>query len=125
MLGRDSDSPPPTTLTDNESREDALPGVANLVTSNIVGDLHYPLIDIDHPMAIAESSSGNYHLMIKKEITTEQFMRLLDVMAEVGIVQKGFADAARARGYSALRLPGLLKGTRDDYPLTNSRVVSD
>lgn len=87
---------------------------ATLVTSRIAdpwgGDWHMPVIDIDLPCAWVPSTDPDHgHLFINKSMTREALMKLLTVMEEVGIVQAGYVRAARARGYSAVRMPGLKK----------------
>lgn len=102
--------------------EDADPTDANLVTSLVKrpvsvfasgvpasGDRkHAVLLDLDIPVVLLPSSSwGNSHLYIEPPVllTDEQLFKLLDVLAECGIIQRGFANASVARGYTALRPP--------------------
>lgn len=94
---------------------------ATLVTSRIAdpfdpkGDWHMPVIDIDLPCAWVPSTDPSHgHLFINKSMTREDFLKLLAVMEEVGLVQTGYLRAARARGYSAVRMPGLQKPERID-----------
>lgn len=95
--------------------EDADPATANLVTSLYKGEniwgggrRHAVLLDIDIPNEMYESSSwGNSHLYLEPivPLTDAQLFKLLDVLAECGIIQQGFANASKARGYTALRPP--------------------
>jgi hypothetical protein len=72
--------------------------------------MHKPVLDIDVPVEIQPSSTpGHFHLAIDKEMTWQQYERLLDILVEVGIVEPGFAAASISRGYSAVRLPWVKK----------------
>jgi hypothetical protein len=95
---------------------------ANLVTSEVVPDggelpwlttrfRHRPVIDIDHKVWVVPSTTpGHNHLYIDVEMSEAKLMRLLDVMAEVGIVEPGYAAASRAKGFASVRLPWIRKG---------------
>jgi hypothetical protein len=89
---------------------------ANSITSRTVTSLlaptaiHKPVLDIDFPATLVESSTpGHHHLYIDKELTWEQYTKLLEVMVEVGLLQRGYVDAAIARGYTTVRLPWVKK----------------
>lgn len=74
--------------------------------------LHRPVIDIDHAAKLLPSSTpGHYHLMIDRPMTWANYQRLLDVMAEVGLVEPGYARVAHERGHTAVRVPWFRKGT--------------
>lgn len=74
--------------------------------------LHRPVLDIDLPLWVSESTTPNhYHLIIDKEMTWTQYKKLLDVMEEVGILEPGFVSAAEARGASWIRTPWTIKET--------------
>lgn len=71
---------------------------------------HYPLIDLDIPVNIVPSSRvGQTHLYINHPVTQEGLFEILDVLAKHGIVEPGYARAAKSRGYSAVRLPWVKK----------------
>lgn len=85
---------------------------ANLITSSIPssGNHHTFMADIDMHCAVVPSSTpGHFHLYIDKVLTFEQYMRALSILAEVGIVQHGYAESCRIRGYGCLRLPWVNK----------------
>lgn len=72
--------------------------------------LHAPALDIDLPCyTVPSSTPGHSHLYIDKELTWSQYKALLAVLAEVGIIEKGYYQAAVANGASYLRLPGVTK----------------
>lgn len=83
-------------------------GQGSLITSEVKGknNLHVPTLDIDYPVIVIPSSTpGHNHLFIEKEIRKQEYMALLAILAEVGIIQKGFAEYSIKRGYSSVRLP--------------------
>lgn len=101
----------------NESREvvASLEG-ANAVTSRTEDSLlkmdgrHKPVLDIDFPAKLIESSSeGHFHLYLDKELTWAQYEKLLITLGEIGLVEHGYVEAARRRGYTAVRLPWVRK----------------
>lgn len=70
---------------------------------------HAPAIDIDWPVHARESSKGKAHLFIDKQMTQEEYWKLLDVMSEVGLVEPGYVLASKRRHASYLRLPDVTK----------------
>lgn len=72
--------------------------------------VHKPVLDIDMPVAVLPSSTeGHHHLFIDKEMPWKDYLKLLEVLAEVGIIEKGYLGACRRRGHSAVRLPWVKK----------------
>lgn len=85
---------------------------ANIITSEVRGKpgRHKPVLDIDLPVKLIPSSTeGHFHLMIDKEMDWEDYQRLLWVLADIGIVEEGYASASDERGYTAVRLPWISK----------------
>lgn len=71
---------------------------------------HKPVLDIDMPVKIFESTTpGHFHLFIDKELDWDSYCKLMDVMAEVGILEQGYVNASKQRKYSAIRLPWVKK----------------
>ena len=85
--------------------------MAPLVGSSIVGsDMHAPALDIDVPAYLVPSSTpGHSHLYIDVPMTWEQYVRLMEVLASVGVVETGYVNASVLRGASMLRRPGVTK----------------
>lgn len=72
---------------------------------------HKPVLDIDMPVkAIPSSTPGHFHLYIDKEMSWDDYVKLMKVMAEVGILEEGYVNASISREYSACRLPWVKKG---------------
>ncbi len=85
---------------------------ANVVSSLLTNGRHAPAIDVDVPVHVIPSSTpGHSHLYIDHEMPWQDYERLLRVLTEVGIVQRGFYDSAVRRGTSLLRLPHVRKAT--------------
>lgn len=77
--------------------------------------LHRPVIDIDHRVAVVESSTaGHSHLFVDLMMPWDDVVKLLDVMAEIGLVEPGYVSASKARGYTAVRLPWVSKSQLSD-----------
>lgn len=87
----------------------------NVVTSMATGRLldtgmHYPVIDIDHPVRVVPSSTaGHGHLYIDVPLAAADYAKLLAVMVEVGLVEQGFVNRFRSDGFTAVRLPWIRK----------------
>lgn len=97
--------------------EDAAPDVAELVCSDVgpvkidpfvdeVVEGHKPVIDLDMPCSLVPSGTpGHFHLYIEQAVTFEAYMAILKAMADAGIVQWGFHDRTRERGFGSVRHP--------------------
>jgi hypothetical protein len=80
---------------------------------SVAGPYYDLLLDLDYgDVTVLRSSSGNTHLIIAGLfLTKEQHDRAVDVLAEVGILQEGFARGAQRSKFGAtLRLPWVKKG---------------
>jgi len=71
---------------------------------------HKVVLDIDLPAKLIPSSTeGHFHLYIDHEIEHDAYMKLLDVMCEVGLLEVGYVRASEERGHTAARLPWVKK----------------
>lgn len=69
-------------------------------------DWHQPLLDIDVPHVYMPSTTeGHGHLIFRKRMPWADYLKLMEVMAEVGLLEKGFVEAAKTRGEAWLRTP--------------------
>jgi len=90
--------------------------------------VHLPTLDIDLPCQLRESSPGHFHLYIDKPMSWSSYRMLLDVLASVGIIERGYADASINKGASCLRKPGtfkdatILRGEHTYNPETHALV---
>ena len=76
-------------------------------------ELHMPVIDIDVPCKLIESTTpGHFHLYIDRTVTWEQYCGLLRAMVDCGYVEEGYYQAALRRGATFVRKPGVLKPQR-------------
>lgn len=81
---------------------------ADVVTSQLAENpkLHAPLFDLDIPHFYYPSSTqGHGHLYLDKPVTWRQFKRVLRAMYLAGLIEKGYYQATKRRGYATLRLP--------------------
>lgn len=84
---------------------------------------HKPVLDIDMPVKVIPSSTeGHFHLYIDKEMPWEDYVKLMNVMAEVGILEPGYVRASTTRKYSACRLPWVKKETKADEILEEKKI---
>lgn len=83
---------------------------ANVVSSLLTNGKHAPAIDVDLPVhAIPSSTPGHSHLYFDVELSWPDYLRLLRVIRDIGILQDGFYRSAKSRGTTLLRLPGVPK----------------
>jgi hypothetical protein len=74
---------------------------------------HLPVIDIDHPCRLVESSTpGHFHLYIDVPMKGVVFFDLLRALADAGVVEEGYARVSEERGEAFVRKPGVQKATR-------------
>ena len=68
------------------------------------GDWHLPCIDIDHPLEVRESTTpGHFHLLIGKPMEWTRYVKLLDALADAGLVERGYVEASENRGQTFIR----------------------
>lgn len=69
-------------------------------------DVHKLVLDLDHDAKLIPSSTpGHHHLFIDKAMRWDQLVRLLCVLAEVGLVEPGYVSACIDQGRTSVRLP--------------------
>lgn len=99
---------------------------ANVVSSRIKdSNRHMVVLDIDHPTYLVRSSTpGHYHLYIDVPggIDGPTYEDLLRVLERAGVVEPGYVSSAIERGWSAVRLPWIKKGTPEGGP-TRERLA--
>jgi hypothetical protein len=100
----------------DETRNPVLdPDDANVVSSHFGGvnsEYHRPVLDIDFPAALVPSTTpGHFHLYLDKVLTWEEYEKLLNVLAEVGIIERGYRNVSVERRHTAVRVPWIRKGT--------------
>lgn len=72
---------------------------------------HMLMLDIDaEAFLIPSSTPGHNHLYVDASMTTDQLENLLDALTAAGIIEPGYANASKSRGYTSLRLPWVRKG---------------
>lgn len=69
-------------------------------------EFHRPVLDIDLPVKVVPSSTpGHSHVFIDAPMTWATYSRLLEALADAGLVERGYVSASQARGYTSVRLP--------------------
>lgn len=98
-----------------DGRQEVEEGGGNLYSSQLQGqEYHCPTLDIDLECELHESSTpGHFHLYIDKPMSWSMYSRLLDVLYEADIIQKGYYELSLARGATFLRKPGVVKGPNE------------
>lgn len=95
---------------------------ANLITSlytfgrhlNDGKGIHKVVLDIDmDAMLIPSTTPGHHHLIIDKALDWPDYVKVMDVLADVGIVEKGYVRAAKQKGYTGIRVPWVKKEPGD------------
>lgn len=82
-----------------EHDEGELVSSKGLITSR-----HYPVLDIDFGAELVPSkTAGHYHLYLDKELTWSDYERLLDVLGEVGILEKGYVEVCKKQKMTFVR----------------------
>lgn len=72
---------------------------------------HKVLLDIDMPAVLVPSTNPeHFHLYIDHTMKWRDYLELLEALAKAGILQEGFVDAAKERGFTTLRTPWTRKG---------------
>jgi len=81
-------------------------GVKALLIQEEKENLHAPALDIDGINCEVRPSSteGNFHLYIDKPMSWDDYTKLMKVMYEVGILEKGFYEMSVEAGMSFLRV---------------------
>lgn len=77
-------------------------------------DRHFLILDLDMPVELIKSSSGNNHLIVGHSLEQKAMLEILQVLAKHGIVQKKWVESAEKLGYASLRLPGIDKRNKKD-----------
>lgn len=73
-------------------------------------EFHLPVIDLDFDAHLEPSSTpGHFHLYLDRAMPFADYLKLLHTMCEIGLVEWGFYETAKTRGYGTLRLPGVFK----------------
>jgi hypothetical protein len=102
----------------NSSQPDERVEVDNLADANVISSKqklypgwHTPMLDIDVPMTVVPSSTpGHAHLYFPTvSAPWDSYVRLLDAMGEIGILEPGYVAVSKVRGNTSLRLPWVLK----------------
>ena len=98
------------------------PSEAKLLSSRVsetTGDegLHIIALDLDMPAALVPSSTeGHFHLYIDHELGWPAYEKLLDALADAGVIERGYAEVSKARKETHLRTPWTRKQVIPEQP---------
>jgi hypothetical protein len=85
--------------------------IGSKVQSDYLRDQHQIMFDIDVPhVYVPSTQEGHGHLIFRKQVPFGKYLGLLEHMADMGLIEQGFVDAARNRGEAWLRTPWTAKG---------------
>lgn len=99
----------------HEHRVESIKAKANLLSSLCKDGQHRPVLDIDVKARFVPSSTeGHGHLYIDHPLTWEQYEQVLIVLAEVGILEKGYVGAAISRKATFVRPEGVKKPPKEE-----------
>lgn len=86
------------------------PTVVTSLIDGKAGGWHAPVIDLDIPHVwVPSSTAGHGHLYLDHVLSWGRYLRLLEALADAGVVERGYVSASEARGYTAVRLPWIKK----------------
>jgi len=104
-------------LEDDREPADITEG-ANVVSSQITTPswmtekhpYHAVLLDLDVPAHLVPSSThGHSHLYIDVSVPEPTYFKLLDALADCGVIERGYATASKNKGGTFLRMPWVKK----------------
>ncbi|ASZ74948.1 hypothetical protein FDI69_gp239 [Rhodococcus phage Trina] len=70
-------------------------------------------LDCEH-LYIKSTTEGHGHLMFNIDLEQKDMLEVLEVLSRHGVIQHGFYQATKDRGFASLRMPGQTKGSVDD-----------
>ena len=85
---------------------DAPPETADLISSELAqGETwHLPVFDIDYDAELRPSSSqGKFHLFLNRPVPWSKYVKVLEAMADAGLLEPGWVDCAKKTGYALVR----------------------
>jgi hypothetical protein len=113
LTGVEFDTGYEDTLMNLDQTDD--PDLANAITSAVQGsnaEAHKVILDVDFPVyAVPSSTPGHFHLYIDKIVSFDHLLGILHAMSDAGVVQRGYAEASEAQGFTTVRAPWTKKVT--------------
>ena len=86
---------------------------------------HAPVLDLDIPCILLPSTTpGHHHLIIDHPMDWGQYLNLMAAMVHAGILEQGYFEATKARGYSSIRLPWVQRLEPREEPQPAPEIVS-
>lgn len=98
---------------------------ANLISSEVEGaaGIHLPVLDIDFPARLVPSSTeGHFHLYLDSYVAWDKYLRVLEALADAGLIERGYYEVAKIRKATFVRKPGVKK---EDGDSNSAQVLID
>lgn len=93
-------------VTGDEPRHETLVWESADVVTSIARharQVHRPTLDLDMPVKVYPSETpGHHHLVIDHPMPWDDYRRLLEVMADVGLLERGYVNASIGRGHTSI-----------------------
>lgn len=87
----------------------------NAFSSEVSDNRHWPVIDIDYPAALVPSTTpGHFHLYLDRDVEWSKYRKVLEALADAGLIQDGFMRASVKRRKTYVRLPWVKKKPGED-----------
>lgn len=84
--------------------------ISSLRTDQHGLERHALLIDLDVPAYLVPSSTeGHSHLYVDVSMNRAAYFRVLDALADAGVIERGYSDVSQRKGATYLRLPWVKK----------------
>lgn len=78
----------------------------NLVSSECEDGLHAPIFDLDYDVDLIPSKTpGHFHLYLNKKIEWDKYLKVLEAMADAGLIEQNYYKAAKTRRKAMLTIP--------------------
>jgi hypothetical protein len=82
-----------------------------------LGNAHQVMLDLDGShVYVPSNTEGHAHLIFRKHVSWEKYIRFLRACVDVGILEPGYVHAAESRGETWLRTPWTAKGEDGNVP---------
>lgn len=112
----DADDPIQNIIEDNVEFEEAT-AFSSLITKGPNAGKHHPCLDLDVPHVYMQSTNPDHGHLIFTNIAMDEdkYLEFLQVLADYGILEQGFVNAAKHRKQSWLRMPWIRKVGQELY----------
>lgn len=90
----------------NDFEECTLMDATHLSSQLRHGDHHVLVLDIEHSVEVVRTNkAGHHHVYINKSMPWEKYVKIIEAMADAGVVDEQWATQALTQGYAHASLP--------------------